>query len=97
MRAPEHDPVQIAEGVWVHATPLDIPDDFPNPEPHRYVWQFTGTPEHDGHRTTYFPAPQHASAIRHAAGETQFHHASSVEAAVEAAREIYARALNEHI
>lgn len=93
MRAPEHDPVEIAEGVWVNVSPLDLPDDLPNPEPHRYLWEITGTPEHDGHRTTYFDAPQNVSAILRASGGKQFHHAASVEDAVAAARDIYDRAL----
>jgi hypothetical protein len=54
----------------------------------------TGTPEHNGARTTYFPAPRHVSAIIAAGGGKQFHHATSPEAAIAAAEELYQRATN---
>lgn len=92
MRAPEHQPVHIADGVWLKMSPLDLPDDFPDPEPYRYLWELTGTPERNGSRTTYFPAPPNVSAIIAAGGGKQFHHATSVEAAIAAAKELYRRA-----
>jgi hypothetical protein len=93
MRAPDHDPVEIADGVWLNLSPLDLPDDFPNPDPYRYRWELTGTPEVTG-RTTYFPLPPSVSAIIEAGGGSQFHHAPSVEDAIVAAHELYWRSQN---
>jgi hypothetical protein len=82
------------DSVWLVMGPLDLPDDLPDPDPYRYVWELTGTPEHNGSRTTYFPAPPNVSAIISAGGGKQFHHAASVEAAIAAANELYQRAMN---
>ncbi|MDD4865671.1 MAG: hypothetical protein PHQ28_00585 [Mycobacterium sp.] len=92
MRAPDHEPVQIADGVWLSLSALDIPEDFPGTDPPRYCWELTGTPEHNGSRTTYYPAPPNVSAIMKAAGGSQFHHATSVDAAIVAAQDLYRRA-----
>ncbi|WP_082993137.1 hypothetical protein [Mycobacterium sp. 1245111.1] len=94
MRAPEHKPVRIADGVWLKLSPLDLPDDFPEPEPCRYLWELTGTPEHNGSRTKYFPASPNVSAIIAAGGGKQFHHATSVDSAIAAAAELHQRAIS---
>jgi hypothetical protein len=94
MRAAQHEPLEIFDGVWVTFDPLDLPENYPDPEPYRYIWELTGAPEFNGSRTTYFPPPPNLSAIMRASAGVQFHHASSVEDAVAAARELYQRALS---